>query len=409
MRVAFVDTTLTTPPTGGCQTFLAHLAPALLRRGHDVTVITEPGDDDRVAEQIRAAGVRVLDDVWPETDLPEDRARRLAQWAARASLEAYVVSVSRDVGWLALPSLPPETRTLALVHSDGPAFYDPLTHYEPFVDCAIGVSREVRRNLTSRCHVPENRTRQIPYGVDRLSRAQLLARAEKPRDPSGLQVAYVGRVAQSQKRVLDLAPLAAELRRRDLPFVLHVIGDGPDAPRLAEMLRETSAGERVRRWGWLSPAEVRARLVQMDAVVLLSEVEGLPLALLEAMGHGVVPVVTRIPSGNSEIVRDGENGFLAEVGDMGTFAARLDQLHGDAALLARLRLAAWETTESYSIERMASAYEDCLGEPGPRAPRPPGPFPIMASCRSPHPLWLRRMKWRLVGTAAAARRRLRAG
>ena len=260
MRLAFVDTTLTTPPTGGCQTFLTHLALALRDRGHDVSVITEPGDDSRVADQIRGAGVRVLDDVWPATDIPEERARRLAEWVNRASLDAYVVSVSRDVGWLALPFLRPETRTAAVIHSDGPAFYDPLAHYEPFVDCAIGVSGEIHQKLASRCRIPPERTRQIPYGVDRFSRPQLRARVDEPCDPAGLQLAYVGRIAHSQKRVLDLPLLVSELTGRGVPFVLHMIGDGPDAPRLAEAFRETKGGEQVRWWGWLAPADVRARL-----------------------------------------------------------------------------------------------------------------------------------------------------
>jgi glycosyltransferase involved in cell wall biosynthesis len=371
-----------------------------------VTVITQPGDDRRVADQISTAGVRVLDDVWPVTDMPEERARRLAEWVNRASADAYVLSLSRDVGWLALPSLRPETRTAAVVHSDGRAFYDPLAHYAAFVDSAIGVSREIYQNLNVRCGVAENRRRQIPYGVERLSPRRLLDRIHEPRHPNGLQIAYVGRIVHSQKRVLDLPALVSELRRRSVPFTLHLIGDGPDAPRLAEALREANGGGggQVRWWGWLAPTEVSARLMQLDALVLPSEVEGLPLALLEAMGHGVVPVVTRIPSGHSEVVRDEENGFLAAVGDMGGFAARLEQMHCDPELFSRLRRAAWETTEAYSIERMVSAYEACLSEPAPRAPRPAGPFPVMPSCRSRYPIWLRRAKWRLAGAATVARR-----
>jgi colanic acid/amylovoran biosynthesis glycosyltransferase len=207
---------------------------------------------------------------------------------------------------------------------------------------------------------------------------------------------------------MDLPALVGELSRRGVPFTLHLIGDGPDAPRLAEALGAVPGGGDVRWWGWLAPAEVRARLLQLDALVLLSEVEGLPLALLEAMGHGVVPVVTRIPSGNTEIVRDEENGFLAEVGDMAAFATRLAQLQADHALLSRLRLAAWETSERYSIERMVSDYEACFRDRSPRAPRPSGPFPVMPSCRSRHPTWLRRVKWRLAGASTVARRRLSA-
>jgi glycosyltransferase involved in cell wall biosynthesis len=401
----FVDTTLTTPPTGGGQTFLAHLAPALRHRGHDVTVITEPGADYSVAEQIGTSGVRVLDDVWPVTDMPEERARRLAEWVNRASADAYVLSLSRDVGWLALPFLRPETRTAAVVHLDGRAFYDPLAYYEAFVDFAIGVSHEIYQKLGPRCGVAENRTRQIAYGVERLSPGLIRDRLHEPRNPNGLQIAYIGRIVQTQKRILDLPALVTELNRRNVPFTLHLIGDGEDTPRLAAALQQAKVAGQVRWWGWLAPDEVRARLRQLDALVLPSDVEGLPLVLLEAMGYGVVPVATRIPSGNSELVRDGENGFLAAVGDMGGFAVRLEQMHRDPELLARLRRAAWETMDGYSIGRMVTAYETLFSGPATRAPRPAGPFPVMPSCRSPYPKWLRRVKWRLAGAAAVARRR----
>ena len=170
-------------------------------------------------------------------------------------------------------------------------------------------------------------------------------RLKVPQERRPLEVAYIGRLVQSQKRVLDLAPLVRELARRNLPFVLHLIGSGEDAPRLREELARAEVGHHVRWWGWLARTEVGARLRQLDALVLPSDVEGLPLALLEAMGQGVVPVATRIPSGNTELVRDGENGFLAAVGDTNAFANRLEQLYLDPGLLTRLRRAAWVTSE----------------------------------------------------------------
>lgn len=403
MRFAIVDTTLTTPPTGGCQTFLEHLAPALESRGHEVNVLTEPGPERAVADRLVKAGVRVLDDVWPRRFLPEERALRLADWCNRERIEAYVVSVSRDVGWLALPHLDHVTRTAAVVHSDGPAFYAPLAHYGVFVDHAIGVSRETCRNITGLCGVPESRTRRIPYGVERLSEAELAERLKVPHDRRPLEMAYIGRLVQSQKRVLDLAPLVRELARRNLPFVLHLIGSGEDAPRLREELARAEVGHHVRWWGWLTPSDVGVRLRQLDVLVLPSDVEGLSLALLEAMGQGVVPVATRIPSGSTELVRDGENGFLAAVADTNAFANRLEQLYRNPALLTRLRRAAWVTSEDYSVERMASAYESCFKVEGERAPRPSGAFPVMPSCRSRYPTWLRKVKWRLSGALPAAR------
>ena len=367
-------------------------------------MLTEPGDEFAVADRLVGAGVRVLDDVWPRRLLPEERARSLVDWCNRERIDAYVISVSSDVGWLALPHLDHQVRTSAVVHSDGPAFYEPLAHYGVFVDHAIGVSRETCRNIPRLCGVPESRTRQIPYGVERLSEVQLAERLGEARSPSPLAVAYIGRLVQRHKRVLDLAPVVGELARRNLPFVLHLIGRGEDEPRLRDELARAGVEHHVRWWGWLTPSGVRARLRHLDALILPSDVEGLPLVLLEAMGHGVVPVATRIPSGNTELVVDGENGFLAAVGDCKGFADRLEQLYRDPALLVRLRHAAWTTSEEYSVEQMASAYEACFAGESERAPRPSGPFPVMPSCRSRYPAWLRKVKWRLSGVQPGARR-----
>lgn len=400
MRVAFIDTTLMQPPTGGCQTFLVDLGVGLARSGWEVHVVTEEGPETSAAERLAAGGAALEPSLWTRRHLPEERAARLSVWARHKGLQAYVVSLSADAGWLALPLLGPTVGTLAIVHSDGPTFYNPLAHYAAFVDRAVGVSEQTYRRIVSHCGIPPVRARRIPYGVRRLSPDEARTRWEATAHAS-LRVAYVGRLVQGQKRVLDLAPLAAELARRGIPFEMHVIGTGEAAGRLTGEIEAAGLSGLVRFWGWLSPAEVSRRLLELDAVVLLSEVEGLPLALLEAMGHAAVPVVTRTRSGNSEVVRSGENGYLVPIGDIPAFADRLEALARDPGLLARLRQAAWETSGQYSLERMTAEYVRCIGETvsadEARAPRPASSLPVMPSCRSRYPLWLRRMKWRLLG------------
>jgi glycosyltransferase involved in cell wall biosynthesis len=46
--------------------------------------------------------------------------------------------------------------------------------------------------------------------------------------------------------------------------------------------------------------------------VLLSEFEGLPVALVESMARGCVPVAAEMESGTPEIVRSGENGLVVQ-------------------------------------------------------------------------------------------------
>ena len=63
---------------------------------------------------------------------------------------------------------------------------------------------------------------------------------------------------------------------------------------------------------------------------MTSEMEGLPMVLLEAKAHGLPIVSFDIMTGPAEIVRDEVNGFLTESGDVQAMAERLMELMGDA-------------------------------------------------------------------------------
>src|SRR5256885_16492725 len=108
MHIVVVDTTLTTPPTGGAQTFLVHLAESLVRKHCRLSVITQPGPDSSILSALRTAGAEVYLDVWSPSHLPEEKAPLLAAWVNNNAADIYVVSISPDVGWLALPLLDSE-------------------------------------------------------------------------------------------------------------------------------------------------------------------------------------------------------------------------------------------------------------------------------------------------------------
>jgi hypothetical protein len=119
------------------------------------------------------------------------------------------------------------------------------------------------------------------------------------------------------------------------------------------------------------------------------------------MGQALVPVVTQINSGNSELIRDGENGLMFPVGDSVSCAAHLAHLAADENVLRTLRRAAWNTAREYSVERMVQNYEECFRDVTAsdfsRAHRAnaPQPYPLLPACKSRYPLWLRKVKSRL--------------
>ena len=400
MHVVIVDTTFTTPPTGGAHTFLVDLSTILVSRGWQVSVVSQPGHDQAIGRALIEGGAEVTMKLWQRRHLPEEKASRLANWVNRERPDAYVVSASPDVGWLALPLLDSSIATFTIAHNDVGAFYEPLKHYRPFVDCAIGVREAINQKIIRDCGVPVERARQIPYGVQPISLEQLAERSSEPEHP--LAIGYVGRIVQEQKRVLDFVPLVRELTNLNVSFQLEIIGDGPDRNDLERQLKAMGAGKDVEFTGWLSPEKVKTKLAALDVFLLLSDYEGLPVALLEAMAHGVVPVVTRIESGNTQLVRDGENGFVLPVGDAAGFAARLEALAGDREALAGLGRAAWETSKQYSIETMADNYAAAFTEVAERVSTRReregvgANYPVMNSCRSKYPFWLRRIKQRVI-------------
>src|SRR5256885_1411880 len=400
MHVVIVDTTFTTPPTGGSHTFLVDLSAALVSRGARVSIVSQPGPDQAIGRALIESGADVTMNLWQRQHLPEEKASRLANWVNHERPDAYVVSASPDVGWLALPLLDSAIATFTIAHNDVGAFYEPLKHYHPFVDCAIGVSETIHQKIIRDCGVPVERARHIPYGVQPMALEQLGERGSELERP--LAIGYVGRIVQEQKRVMDFVPLVRELTDRDVPFQLEIIGNGPDRSELERQLKATGLAAQVEFTGWLSPDKVKAKLGALDVFLLLSDYEGLPVALLEAMAHGVVPVVTRIESGNTQPVRDGENGFVLPVGDSASFAARLESLASDREALAAFGRAAWETSKQYSIEKMADNYAAAFTEVAQRVSARReregvgANYPVMNSCRSKYPFWLRRIKQRVV-------------
>jgi glycosyltransferase involved in cell wall biosynthesis len=313
----------------------------------------------------------------------------------------YVVSISPDTGWLALPSLDPSIPTVSIAHNDVDAFYEPLKYYHLFIDSAIGVSETIHRKIIEQCSISSDRATHIPYGVDALTIEQVSEILAKGPSRNALRICYVGRLVQDQKRVLEFVPLAAELVRRNVAFELHLIGDGSERQALEAQFRDQGLEHLVTFWGWLAPQEISAKLLELEVFVLLSDYEGLPVALLEAMAHSLVAIVTNIESGNVQLVEDGENGFVVPVGDIELAVDRLKQLRENPDLLLRMRTAAWRTSRNFSLARMIDRYLSSFAEAKMNASAReyradvPDPYPPMPSCRSKYPFWLRKLKARL--------------
>jgi glycosyltransferase involved in cell wall biosynthesis len=97
----------------------------------------------------------------------------------------------------------------------------------------------------------------------------------------------------------------------------------------------------------------------VDVCLVTSRQEGGPKAVLEAMATGV-PLVTTKVGHATELVRDGQNGLLADVDDVDALAAAVERVHTDRELRQRLRAAGRETAEAHAEERLDARWARLL-------------------------------------------------
>jgi glycosyltransferase involved in cell wall biosynthesis len=110
--------------------------------------------------------------------------------------------------------------------------------------------------------------------------------------------------------------------------VLIVIGDGPDRLSLELRSKNLSIVDHIIWLGQKRPEEVYALYSIMDIVAVPSRFEGFGLAAAEAMAAGL-PVVASATDGLTEIIENGETGYLVPPGRSDALAASINKLLGN--------------------------------------------------------------------------------
>jgi glycosyltransferase involved in cell wall biosynthesis len=162
----------------------------------------------------------------------------------------------------------------------------------------------------------------------------------------GIRLLFLGRYGARKGSSDVLAAMAALPPEIRGAVTLRMAGDG-EIEQTRARARELDVAARVD--GWLGPQDRDAALAEADVFVLPSRDEGLPMALLEAMAWGLVPVVSPVGS-IGELVRDEWNGLLVRPGDVDGLARALVLLAGNSALRNRLAASARASVEPFAAD-----------------------------------------------------------
>jgi glycosyltransferase involved in cell wall biosynthesis len=183
---------------------------------------------------------------------------------------------------------------------------------------------------------------------------------DMPAAPSAVRptrhLVFVGRF-NPQKNLPFLIKALGELKQQNWRATL--VGDGPDRAIVDQLIDALHLRERIHLPGWLPADRVAQILGDADILCMPSLSEGLPVAAVEALKHGLAIVASDIP-GVRDVVDPGVNGYRSQLDH--SFAHHLDQLLESAETLEAMKQASWRTAREFDITAIADQYENVLRE-----------------------------------------------
>ncbi len=345
---------------GGQERVALDLAAEQIRAGYRVTALSlAPPPDGPLAAEFRAAGARAERVARPRPGVDPALVVRLARWLGRNGVDLahthnrMALIYGAPAAWLAGAAV------VHTKHGNNPRGGTRLLAGKlaaRCVDAFVAVSPETAALARRRHEVDERRLSVIPNGIE-LGRfhpeptARERVRRELGIDAESWVVGTVGRIAVEKNQALLLRALAPLLGPRAR---LVVAGDGPLLRSLSELAAALGIAAFVHLLG--ARSDVPDVLNALDAFVLCSNTEGLPLVLPEAMATGL-PVVSTNVGGIPTVIDEGQTGFLVPVGDEKALRDRVARLLADPELSracgSRARSAA---VARFSAERMRRDY-----------------------------------------------------
>lgn len=341
---------------GGPNTVLRRLLPALRQQGSPPRALlldarAAPGATARALQHAHVEVVRT-----PAPRSTEALLRwllpQIDQGQSNIFAPDYVAPAYFASRWLR----PAGVATIGTIHGND-AFYDALIDEfvigrpELRLDGLVCVSRFIEGTVRRRIggHATDVPIRCIPTGMPLPP-----AIAQPPADR--LRIIYVGRLAETHKRSVDVARAMCRAIRA-IPGVEGALyGDGPSRRMVERVLATEGAGLPIRLAGSVDNDQIQAELLASHALVLLSDSEGLPLAVMEAMACGVVPICLSVPTGALELVEHNLTGLLVDDREAG-FVSAVRRLRDEAGLWQRLSLGARDRIASqFTPERSAAQW-----------------------------------------------------
>jgi glycosyltransferase involved in cell wall biosynthesis len=316
---------------GGVTSWLIPFAQFIQSQGDEVILLLLSNDLEAGLFEELGLNYRMCNHHWFRTQAIWF-AREVDRFGADIFIANCIPSAYRAVSHLKKHSI----KTVGILHSDDKFYSEILNHFwlgpqKQQVDALVCVSKYLETVAKEGAPLASDRVRCIPCGV---SISPDIAKWKTP-----LRLLYLGRFTVEQKQILATCRAVCQTVKEIDGVEAVFYGSGPERGAMEKIKEEYKVGDRVIIGKLLSPAQVAEIIAQFHVIVLLSDYEGLPVALEEGMSAGLVPVVTSMRSGCSELVLHQKTGLVCKDRDI-DFIACVRRLREDSEFWERLSLSA---------------------------------------------------------------------
>ena len=348
---------------GGVSTWLQRTAPLLQAAGFEVIVhLLRHGNEAGANEKaLQSLGIPCRSAVWPVST--DTAVHQLWKWAKQDQPDIYIPNAIVPAYYTAAHVKACGGITLGVLHSDDSMYHGILDQFvngphEWRLSGVVAVSKflETLIGPTISSHLRQI----IPCGVP-------VPELTAARPQEVFRLVYLGRLVNEQKQISAVAEALCRVATQHSQVQAWIIGDGAQREQVVEILATKSPQGRVKLLPPIPSNQVYAVLAQCHGLVLLSDYEGLPVCVMEAMAAGVVPVCMQMQSGVGELVKDGQTGLIVTDRDE-CFDRAIATLCTDLDMWEKLSTAArTRIMTDFSVEQATASWIELLQKAGAEA------------------------------------------
>lgn len=220
-------------------------------------------------------------------------------------------------------------------------------HICAFSDKIILLSKSFIKDFKQYSHCPDSKLIVIPNGVPFTTSSIQI--------PKEKIIIYVGRVIEQQKRISRLINIWEQIQSPE--WKIQIIGDGKDL----ELYKKIVEQKHIVNIDFLGyKKNIFDYMKKASIISLVSDFEGFPMVLIEAMHEQCIPICYGSFSAINDIIENKINGYIIPPFNEQDYIKQLKALMNNQEMREKLSDKAYEKSLTYSIDQIVPLWENIL-------------------------------------------------